>query len=128
MSKKARTLNGEEIINATGEDMWCYGTSGELIKLKRVEPQTLREPGYFPNSNAYYVVDDNMRDFLENNPKYKGKLLRATFTGRARGGEELYRCYNENDLLVQPITDRAGVANKPYHDFHPGDCLLKLEM
>jgi len=97
-----RTLLASEIKNLTKEEMWVYGTSGELIELKPTMSDVLHE-----RKNTYYVLNSPMRKYMESDKRVRKHLAVPVYIGEGPSGEPIYKFKNVDDLYIVPITDNT---------------------
>ena len=111
-----RTLIVEGIVNLTDREMWVYGTSGELLRLRPMAPVILRSgklPAH-PEEGIYYAVDLDSRTYrvLESNPEYVGRIAIPTYFGSGHGTERIYKFSTPSGLEIRPITNGMGESGQ----------------
>lgn len=107
-----RSLVAKEVINLTTDDIWTYGTSGMVVKLKKAKTVSPRELIFKPG--VYYIVTKEVRDaILAEHMISEDYLLEACYTGMGRGDVPIYHFFNHCGAKVIPITEQiSAVSNK----------------
>lgn len=97
-----------KIINCTETVMHCYGTSGLLLELP---PRVLDlSKVRLRNKGVLYVVnEDAENELLEIDEKFADIIVRPSYIGNGREGEDIYKFSLEKENVV-PITDNCGAT------------------
>ncbi|MBR3168923.1 hypothetical protein IKF23_00580 [Candidatus Saccharibacteria bacterium] len=119
MKTSNRTLLVSEIVNLTEREMWTYGTSGELVRLR----PTLIKKGErlsSPREGAYYIADANYAsNMIAQYPCYAGKIIVPMFIGSGKFRQKIYRFLMPSGMNVRLITDDMG---------HPGSIIQERDI
>ncbi len=107
MKTSNRTLLVSEIVNLTEREMWTYGTSGELVRLRPTLKKGERLSS--PREGTYYIVDANCAsNMIAQYPCYAGKVIIPIFRGNGKFRQKIYYFVMPSGMNVRLITDDMG--------------------
>lgn len=107
--KTSRTLLVSEIVNFTNREMYTYGTSGELVKLRPSGLIKAGRPMVSPEEGAYYALDiDRATEFIASFPCYAGKIIIPIYYGKGKLARKLYNFVMPCGTKVKLVTDGVG--------------------
>lgn len=107
MIEVRRTLSVKEVVNLTKQEIWTYGTSGELIRIKN-------DTNWILDPDTYYIVSAEERNNFINSGVDKSHLVEARYVGRSREDTPVYHLISSVGKIV-PITEQicAVMDKKP---------------
>ena len=110
MREMHRILSVKEVINLTDQEIWTYGTSGELIKIDGHSPHKTLDP------SVYYIVSAEIEDeVLAKSNLDKSHFVEAQYIGRGRKNTPIYHLTNSAGTKIVPITEQIyAVMNKKF--------------
>ncbi|MBQ8985158.1 hypothetical protein IJ076_01175 [Candidatus Saccharibacteria bacterium] len=110
INERPKTLVVQEIHNLTKQMMWCYGTSGALIKLAP-EPFDGNLSDLPSETGVYYVVDKKTEKKFESSNTCS-HLAHSYFSGIGYGGVGIFHFTisgANGEIPIAPISEKTGI-------------------
>ena len=111
--KSKRTLMVSEIVNFTGQRMWVYGTSGELVLIEPRDISHISDYLQGSKKGVFYVAKGSVLEMLRTDIRYKEKIAKPVYSGEGMHGEAIHKFYmNDDETELVPITGGEGVVGR----------------